>query len=146
MFKNGFCVVTSESRPPDSRTVTSESSKAEETPTPQATALGPDEGNPPSPQPEAEALIELVEPPIVLLACENLDSIMTPVRLQSLLESCNRGCTLVIPQPGERRHCFDSLRLETAIPNVVMSSQFFKLGISLPLHPFILKIMDFFFI
>ena len=80
----------------------------------------------------------------MVLACEYMNSIMTPARLQSLLESCNPGCTLVIPQPGERCHRFDNLKPETNYPNAVLSSQFFRLGLSLPLHPFILEVLDFY--
>lgn len=68
---------------------------------------------------EAEASVEVVEPPAVVLAGEHIDSIMTPARLQSLLEFCNPGCTLVIPQPGERCHRFDSIKPGTDYPNAV---------------------------
>ena len=50
----------------------------------------------------------------------------------------------MILKPGERCHRFDTLKPDTNYPNAVLSSQFFRLGISLPLHPFILEILDFY--
>ena len=124
---------------------TSESSKAEGVLGPQVDAAADaSEGNPEEHEREAEASVEVIEPPVVVLACEYMDSIMTPARLQSLLESYNPGCTLAIPKPRERCHRFDTLNLDTNYPNAVLSSQFFRLGLSLPLHPFILEIMDFY--
>ena len=79
-------------------------------------------GNPEELEREAEASVEVIEPPAVVLACEHMDSIMTPARLQSLLESCNPSCTLVIPKPGERCHRFDILKPDTNYPNAVLSS------------------------
>ena len=124
---------------------TSESSKADGTSglplDPAAEAL---EGSPEEAEREAEASVEVIEPPAVVLACEHMDSIMTPARLQSLLESCNPGCTLGIWKPGERCHRFDTLKPGTGYPKAVLSAQFFRLGLSLPLHPFILEVMDFY--
>ncbi|KAL1811046.1 hypothetical protein ACET3Z_021111 [Daucus carota] len=124
---------------------TSESSQADITPglplDPAAEAL---EGSPEEAEREAEASLKVIEPPAVVLACEHMDSIMTPARLQSLLESCNPGCTLGIPKPGERCHRFDTLKPGTGYPKAVLSTQFFRLGLSLPLHPFILEVLDFY--
>ena len=123
---------------------TSESSKAEDTIDPRGATLVFAEGSLNNPEREADASVESVEPLAIPLACENLDFIMTPARLQSILESCNPGCTFVLPQPGERCHHFDSLKSGTTSPNVVLSSQFFRLGLSLPVHPFILEILNFY--
>lgn len=74
-------------------------------------------------------------------SCENLDSNMNAYRLEKLLESCTPGCLLVVPRVGERCHRFDSLAPGRAIPSTVLSASFFKLGFSLPLHPFFLELL-----
>lgn len=85
-----------------------------------------------------------VNPQETIPSCEHIDSILNPVRLQSLLEVCTPGCTLEIPNPGERFHRFDLLSPDCNIPNAVFSAQFFKLQLSLPLHPFIVEISDYY--
>ena len=60
---------------------TSESSRAEKTPGPQMDIVADSEGVHEELEREAEASVEVVEPPVVVLACEYMDSIMTPARL-----------------------------------------------------------------
>ena len=65
---------------------TSESGKTEGGSGPQVDAAADaSEGNPEELEREAEASVEVIEPPAVVLACVHMDSIMTPARLQSLL-------------------------------------------------------------
>ena len=105
---------------------TSESSQADGTPgLPLNLAAEALEGNPEGAEREAEASVEVIEPPTIVLACEHMYSIMTPARLQSLLESCNPGCTLGFPKPGERCHRFDTLKPGTGYPKAVLSAQLF---------------------
>lgn len=87
---------------------------------------------------------ELQEYPATEFACENLDSSMNAARVKSLLRNCYTGCRLVIPEPGERCHRFDNFEMDQAEPAVVLSAQFFKVRLSLPLHPFIQDILEFY--
>lgn len=76
--------------------------------------------------------------------CENMDSSMNDERLEKLLETCYPGSRLVILKAGERCHRFDSLEIGFPIPYAVVLASFFKLGFSLPMHPFFLEILDFY--
>lgn len=69
---------------------------------------------------------------------------MNPVVLENLLRVYTPGCRLVIPQPGKRCHTFNNFEPDQTIPNDVLPAQFFRLGLSLPLHPFIQDILDFY--
>lgn len=76
------------------------------------------------------------------LSCANTRTSMTAQKLENLLEACNPGCSLVVPQPEERCHDFSNFEPDQAIPCAVFSAQFFRLGLSLPLHPFIVDILN----
>lgn len=69
---------------------------------------------------------------------------MSAEKLEELLESWNPGCTLVLLESGERCHRFDGLKPGKAIPCAILSYSYFKLGFSLPMHPFIHEIRDFY--
>lgn len=85
--------------------------------------------------------IESPESPCSIPACENLDTTMNANRLKILLQKCQPQCQLVIPSPGERCHRFDMLEPDQVIPSAVFSATFFRMGISIPLHPFIHDIL-----
>lgn len=76
--------------------------------------------------------------------CENMNSSMNEKRLEKLLESCNPVFLLVVPMAGERCHCFDCLEVALPILSAIISTSFFKLGFSLPMHPFFLELLDFY--
>lgn len=77
-------------------------------------------------------------------SCEDMDSSMNVDRLERLRELCNPGCNLVIPSGGERCHRFNNFEPDQSIPNAVLSASFFKLGFSLPLHPFFTDVLNFY--
>ena len=85
-----------------------------------------------------------IEPPVLPLSCEDVDSAMNPSKLSKLLEFCNPGCRLVIPQVGERCHRFDSFEPDQLEPEAVLSAAFFRVGVSLPLHPFLTELLNFY--
>lgn len=94
-------------------------------------------------EPDQEA-VKTEIPQGVELDCDHLDSIMNPVKLTNLLQTCKPGCKLMIPAPGERCHHFDSFEPDQPIPQAVLFAQFFKLGLSLPMHPFIQELLEFY--
>lgn len=79
-----------------------------------------------------------------LPSCETVDSTMNAEKLEKLLSSWNPGCKLVLPEAGERCHRFDNLKFSRAVPQAVLSSSYFKLGFSMPMHPFFLEILNFY--
>lgn len=74
--------------------------------------------------------------------CENMDTSINMVKLSNLTASLNPGCHLVTPARGERCHRFDNFGHEQAIPRVVLSAAHLKVGLSMPLHPFIVEISE----
>lgn len=82
--------------------------------------------------------------PTIDLACASLDSSVSVSQLEHLNQFYHTGCTLIIPTKNERCHRFDNFEPDQMIPNAVLSAQFFKLGLSLPLHPFIQDILRFY--
>lgn len=94
------------------------------------------------PEPEVERDLYRAE---ITPYCEKTDSIMTLSRLEKLYEECPRPtCTIAIPGPGERAHSFNVRTPELGIPKAVISAAFFKVGVYVPLHPFIREILDFY--
>lgn len=77
-------------------------------------------------------------------SCEDTDSSMNADRLARLKESCDPGCDLVVPTAGERCHRFGNFEPDQAIPNAVLSASFFKLGFSMPMHPFFVDMLNFY--
>lgn len=75
---------------------------------------------------------------------EDLDSSMNIDKLEKLLESCDPGCNLVVRSVGERCHKFDNFEPDQSIPSAVLSASFFKLGFSLPMHPFFIDLLIFY--
>ena len=65
-------------------------------------------------------------------------------KLTLQLDDYNPGCKLVAPQPGERCQSFDNFEPDQAIPGAVLSAQFFRLGLSLPLHPFLHEVIQYY--
>lgn len=95
-------------------------------------------------EPEIEVERDLYRTEIVPY-CEKTDSIMTLSKLDKLFEECpHPKCTIVIPVPGERAHRFDTRTPELGIPKAVISAAFFKVGVYVPLHPFLRDVLDFY--
>lgn len=77
--------------------------------------------------------------------CEKSDSIMTSVKLERLFEECHRPvCKITVPEPGERAHRFDLKIPKQGIPHAVISAAFLRVGVSMPLHPFLREVLDFY--
>ncbi|KAK1365185.1 hypothetical protein POM88_040746 [Heracleum sosnowskyi] len=69
---------------------------------------------------------------------------MNANRVKLLLQKHRPKCRLVVPSPGERCHRFDNFELDQQIPCVVFSATFFRMGLSIPLHPFINDIITYY--
>ncbi|KAK1392141.1 hypothetical protein POM88_011197 [Heracleum sosnowskyi] len=80
----------------------------------------------------------------IIPAYEELDTSMNANRLKLLLQKHRSSCRLVIPSPGERCHYFDNFEPDQAIPSAVFSATFFRMGLSIPLHPFIHDIITYY--
>ncbi|XP_074369571.1 uncharacterized protein LOC141711007 [Apium graveolens] len=76
------------------------------------------------------------------LLCENMNTTMNDVKLANLLASYKPGCHLVVYVKDERYHRFDNFGPEQAIPNAVLSAYHFRMGLSMHLHPFIVKVLE----
>lgn len=50
----------------------------------------------------------------------------------------------MISKSSDRCHRFDNYEPEKAIPHVVVSISHFKLGFTVPMHPFFVEMLDFY--
>lgn len=76
--------------------------------------------------------------------CENLYSAINVERLENLLVAYTLGFRPVILEQGETCHRFDNFGPEQVIPDAFLSTIFFKLSFSLPMHPFFHDILEYY--
>lgn len=74
-----------------------------------------------------------------------MDSVLTDTKLELVFkESAYPDCDLVIPETGERCYSFSDILPEFSVPDVVISTSFFKVGVYVPFHPFIRDVHEFY--